>query len=251
VREKGREWMGQQSASDSSCPLGHDKCAALDELTRLRGERDYLLQLSITDPLTGLFNYRHLVTMLDQEMERTRRTGLPTGFIMMDLDHFKQVNDTYGHPAGDMALRWASRIFRENIRRIDIPCRYGGEEFAIILPGTDLTQAINLAERLRRILSESPLAFESQFIQLTASFGVISYTGRNRSSVERFFDCADHMLFRAKMQGRNRVCSDSTGVPPPCTEVTAEERTVLYGSDEHEEQEQESKEGFKEGLEEE
>jgi diguanylate cyclase (GGDEF)-like protein len=238
--------MGRQSGPNALCPVGQDNCAVLEEIARLREERDHLLQLSITDPLTELFNYRHLVASLDQEMERTRRTGLPTGFIMIDLDHFKQVNDTHGHNAGDLALRWASRIFRENIRRIDIPCRYGGEEFAIILPGTDLDQATHLAERLRRILSNSPLEFESQPIALTASFGVISYRGQNTSSIERFFDCADHMLFRAKMQGRNRVCSDAVEIAKSCTEVTSEERAVLYGSDEPEEQEQNSGEGLQE-----
>ena len=238
--------MRRQSSSNDSCPMGHDKCDVLDEVLKLRGQCDYLLQLSITDPLTGLFNYRHLVKTLGQEMERTRRTGLPTGFVMIDLDHFKSVNDTYGHQAGDLALQWVSRILKENTRRIDVACRYGGEEFAVILPGTDLDPAVLLAERLRTTLSESPLLYGSHSIPLTASFGVISYRGVNNPSIERLFDCADHMLFRAKMQGRNRVCSDSLGGPKPCTEITSDEREVLYGSSGSEEAGQDSGEGLQE-----
>jgi diguanylate cyclase (GGDEF)-like protein len=139
-----------------------------------------------------------------------------------------------------------SRILKEKTRRIDVSCRYGGEEFAVILPGTDLERAALLAERLRSVLAESPLIVGDNSIRLTASFGVISYRGRDNPSVERLFDCADHMLFRAKMQGRNRVCSDSRGGPKPCTEITSEERDVLYGSGRPEKESQDPGEGSQE-----
>ncbi|MCU0588860.1 MAG: GGDEF domain-containing protein [Syntrophobacteraceae bacterium] len=222
--------MKPQPFMEGSCPLGYVECPLLLEIQALRDECSRLTELSITDPLTGYFNYRYMLQALDQEMERSRRTGLPTGLIMVDLDHFKDVNDTYGHMVGDAALQWACKVWRENIRRIDIPCRYGGEEFAIILPGTNLPQATLLAERLRKVLADSPLHGDGFALKLTASFGVSAFRGQNGATPQRVLDCADHMLIRAKAQGRNRVCSDLQPARKSPTEVTSVERAALFGS---------------------
>lgn len=232
---KGKQQGKQQGAGlqgdsgkDTACPVGNDSCALLQEVVRLRQDCQRLMQLSITDPITGFYNFRFLIQTMEREMERTRRTGLHMALIMIDLDHFKRVNDEHGHPVGDAALQWACHIWRENIRRIDIPCRYGGEEFVIVLPGTNLRQATMLAERLRRKLAALPLQLEHVSVPLTASFGVSGYRGQEPSNPERIIEAADRMLLRAKAEGRNRVCTEAEPVRPPVDEVTADERAALF-----------------------
>lgn len=212
----------------AACPAGHEACALLEEVARLRRECERLKQLAITDPMTGFYNFRYLIQTMEREMERTRRTGLPMALIMIDLDHFKRVNDEYGHPVGDAALQWACHIWRENVRKIDVPCRYGGEEFVVVLPGTSLPHAVMLAERLRRKLAALPLRSETYTIPLTASFGVSGYHGEEPCSPEMLIEAADRMLLRAKAEGRNRVCSEVEVVRPRVDEVTADERAALF-----------------------
>jgi diguanylate cyclase (GGDEF)-like protein len=210
------------------CPLGGTDCPLCAEVQRLQAEVERLQELSHTDPLTGLYNFRYLLIALDQEMERTRRTGLPTSLIMVDLDHFKRINDTFGHPGGDEALRWVSKIWQDNLRRIDILCRYGGEEFAIILPGTRLPTAVRAARRLQATLEKSPLKLQGQEVMLTASFGVETYTGRESLSVKAFIKKADRFLLGAKQNGRNRVFfEEEEAQPRESTEITMDERAAL------------------------
>lgn len=209
------------------CPVNGRTCPLAAEVRRLREECHRLLELSRTDPLTGLYNFRHLLSELDREMERTRRTGLPTGLIMLDLDHFKQVNDTYGHQFGDAVLRWVSRLLKDNIRRLDIPCRYGGEEFALILPGTSLPRALKLAERLRRALSEAGLDLEDQTLRITASFGVDVYEPHEDLSAMAFLERADRYLLEAKAQGRNLIWHRDRQPDRAGTAVTPQERQHL------------------------
>jgi len=160
-------------------------------------------------------------------MERTRRTGLVTSLIMFDLDHFKRVNDTLGHEAGNTALKWISKLIRENIRIIDIPCRYGGEEFTIILPGIRLGQAVSAAERLRFSLEANLVVLEGISRRLTASFGVEAYDINDNFSVREFIKKADAYLLEAKQNGRNRVCSNKDHLEAELTEVTRDERESL------------------------
>ncbi len=223
--------MGQQQSLDGSYSDACKQCPLIKEVEQLREECKRLQELSITDPMTGFYNYRYLMEALDNEMERTRRTGLHTALILIDLDYFKRINDTYGHPAGDEALRWACRIWREDIRRIDVPCRYGGEEFGIILPGTSIVQAVGLAERLRAILEASPISFGSRKVLITASFGVASYSGERDDSPQSLIDSADQFLLRAKAKGRNRVCSELDEPDMLSTGITVEEREALFGSE--------------------
>ena len=146
---------------------------------------------------------------------------------MIDLDHFKRLNDDYGHEAGNKALQWSSDLWRSNIRRIDKPCRYGGEEFSIILPGSRLTQAARAAERLRIALEDAPLRLNGDVVSLTASFGVDAYGEREDLTVEEFIKRTDQYLLEAKSLGRNRVCFDESKVRAVSTEVMADEREAL------------------------
>lgn len=209
------------------CPLGGQACPVADELERLREECRRLQALSNTDPLTGLFNLRHLFTVLETEMERTRRTGLPLALVMSDLDHFKGINDTYGHEAGNKALRGFCDILRKSIRRIDIPFRYGGEEFAVILPGTYLPQAVLTAERLRSAVERADLDLDGHRVRLTASFGVDACGPEEDISVEDLVKRTDRMLLEAKRKGRNRVCHPDMRAGVSETEVTEEEKESL------------------------
>jgi diguanylate cyclase (GGDEF)-like protein len=121
---------------------------------------------------------------------------------MGDLDHFKKVNDTYGHLAGDETLRKVAALISESVRNIDIACRYGGEEFAVLLPMTDPAGALKIAERLRENVEELKIEFNGLLIEITISIGVAAYQGE---SAARFFERADQAAYQSKVQGRNRV----------------------------------------------
>jgi diguanylate cyclase (GGDEF)-like protein len=181
-----------------------------------------------TDPLTGLFNYRYLMLALDREMERSKRSGLTFGLIMIDLDYFKRINDTYGHQAGNAALQWVGNIWCSNLRRIDIACRYGGEEFAIILPGTYLLQAVQAAERLRSMLENSPLDLNGERVPLTASFGVEVFNTKDLVSPDELIYRADCFLQEAKQKGRNRVCYKGCKAPRSSRKTKEEGRFGTY-----------------------
>ncbi len=213
--------------SPSSCPIEETQCPYFQELEQLRLECKRLKELTRIDSLTGFYNFRYLIDALEGEMERTRRTGLSTGLIMIDLDHFKRINDTYGHETGNEVLKWCAEVWRNRIRRIDIPCRYGGEEFTIILPGTRLPQAVKAAERMRKALVESPLRVGSGLIKITASFGVDVYTPREYLSASEFIKRADRHLLDAKQNGRNQVCHPAKREEPLPTEITQEEKAAL------------------------
>jgi diguanylate cyclase (GGDEF)-like protein len=211
------------------CPEGKKDCRFLKRLIVLEDECKRLKEMSRTDELTGFFNFRHLMEALNSEMERTRRTGLPVGLIMIDLDYFKKINDLLGHEKGNEALKWSSCLFRDNIRCIDIPCRYGGEEFTIILPGTPLKGSVNVAERLRHKLSVEPAPIDGHNgpITITASFGVDVYMGRHNKSATDFIRQTDKLLLEAKEKGRNRTCYNRGRVEVMQAEVTKDERELL------------------------
>ncbi len=205
------------------CPQG-DACPLQTELASLRSELETLRALVHTDALTGLFNYRHFTRTLDLEMERSRRSGKPVALLMIDLDHFKRFNDTWGHEAGNMALRHVARLIQNTVRRLDIPCRYGGEEFAIILPDTSLHAACVLAERLRALVAGTPVHWDGSAIELSCSIGVDVHTAADRDDAGGFVRRADAWLLQAKTQGRNRVCHPAERPP---THVESGERDML------------------------
>ncbi|MDY6905715.1 MAG: GGDEF domain-containing protein [Thermodesulfobacteriota bacterium] len=226
--------MSRYEDPKTVCRQTGGQCALLDELRReidtLKQECKKLHEMSHMDMLTGYYNLRHLLKALDGEMERTKRTGLPTGFIIIDLDNFKQINDHHGHEFGNKVIQWSCRIWKNSIRRIDIPCRYGGEEFAIILPNTPLEGTMNVAERLRAYLAESPLTVEDTTIHVTASFGVDVYTGEDDLAPEDFIHQADQFLLQAKQSGKNRIKFNKNKIIKSETEISPAERDVLFGN---------------------
>ena len=140
------------------------------------------------------------------EVERSKRFGQPVGLVLLDLDDFKAVNDTYGHQQGDLVLREVARVLRETSREIDEPARYGGEELAVVLPGTDLEGAYNLAERVRAGIEELalPLLDGEGTLAVTASFGVATLPG-SADDMRELVAAADEALYRAKRAGKNRT----------------------------------------------
>ncbi|MBM89229.1 MAG: GGDEF domain-containing protein [Gammaproteobacteria bacterium] len=197
--------MNQVNAKDP-CPAGSEVCTNIVELQRLREEITYLASLVRTDELTGLYNYRYFYQTLSLEMERVRRSGQPASLIMCDLDHFKSINDIYGHEVGNLVLSHIASLIQKAIRRLDIPCRYGGEEFAIILPDTALPQGVRLANRLRLIVGKALINAGDLVFGVEASFGVATYARGDCFNEKEFVDMADGYLYMAKQQGRNCVC---------------------------------------------
>ena len=189
-----------------SCTAVDDRCSNLTEVNLLRKKVKQLAALVRTDELTGLFNYRYFSQALSLEMERTRRSGQPTCLIMCDLDHFKSINDVHGHEVGNAVLSHVSNLIRKTTRRLDIPCRYGGEEFVLILPDTTLHQGVRFANRLRLIIENSSVKAGDLVLGIEASFGVDVYSCGDQLTEKEFVDNVDGFLYIAKQEGRNRVC---------------------------------------------
>lgn len=205
--------------NSAQCPYALELAAAKQELLVLN-------TLVRTDELTGLFNFRHFQHSIDLEMERTRRSGHSMALLMVDLDHFKLFNDRWGHEVGNLALQHVSRIIKKSLRRLDVPCRFGGEEFAIILPDTNLHAAIKLAQRLRLNIQESMVCVEDEAIKVTASIGVDVFTANDRDDISGFIARTDAWLYESKNSGRNCVCHPEDREP---THVSKEEREFLLG----------------------
>jgi len=211
-----------------NCPLNADDCVWLHELASLRQQNEALKRLVTTDTLTGLHNYRYFRDLLTREMESTLRTGRASCLIMIDIDHFKSVNDQWGHEAGNQALIVAADVFRQAVRATDVVCRYGGEEFIAVLPQTSLPIAVRVAERMREYLEKSCVQYEDNCFQLTASFGVGVYSGEDGTTLESLVDSVDQYLYQAKQQGRNRVCHADFSTLRQETTVSADEKSALF-----------------------
>lgn len=164
-----------------------------------------LLALSIQDPLTGLYNRRHMEEMIMREELQAQRSGSPFSIVMVDIDHFKNFNDTFGHQAGDAVLREAGRFLQSHIRGVDIACRYGGEEFVVILPGASTEMTLLRAEQWRSAFTEINLEYSGKLLpQVTLSLGVATFP-KHGASWQAALRAADEALYTAKQQGRNRV----------------------------------------------
>ena len=194
----------------------HEMLARVKTQIKRKRHTDYLrnrlqesVELAITDPLTGLHNRRYMEGHLKTLVADAIRTGRPLSVLVADIDHFKQVNDTYGHDGGDEVLREFSERFRRNTRGIDLACRLGGEEFVIIMPDTDIARAYQVGERLRACVAADPFQVRSDLrIRVTTSVGLATLE-RTDDTPETVFKRADNALYAAKRRGRNRVAADA------------------------------------------
>lgn len=183
------------------CYRGKKVCVAfvIDQTDRMALEEE-LWQLAVTDTLTNVYNRRYFAQKLEEEIERVRRSGSSFSLIMLDIDHFKNVNDQFGHSAGDLVLKSMAEMILNRIRKIDTMARWGGEEFVLLLPETDGNAAMILAETLRRQLSQMEIPGVGK---ITASFGVASYFSGD--TVDTLLNRADKRMYEAKSAGRNCV----------------------------------------------
>jgi two-component system cell cycle response regulator len=165
-----------------------------------------IARISITDGLTGLTNHLHFVESLKKEHARSSRYRQPYSLLMVDIDHFKKVNDVYGHPVGDVVLREISAILSEQCRDTDLPARYGGEEFILLLPGTEGSDAKIVAERIRQAVERKIFASPSPLVRTTVSVGISAYDPESPLDYREILKHTDEALYAAKREGRNRVC---------------------------------------------
>lgn len=172
--------------------------AALREKER----QDLLEKWATTDPLTGLFNRRHFFELAAREFNRTQRQQSPLSFILLDIDHFKQVNDIHGHLVGDTALVTLADLLRSHLRKVDFCCRFGGEEFVLCLPDTPKQGALEVAERIREALMPVQIPTDTGTLSITISLGIAE--NNNDQSVESILRQADEALYKAKENGRNQ-----------------------------------------------
>ena len=173
-----------------------------DELKR---SNELLLELSNTDHLTGLFNRRYMMEALDKEVQRCFRKNGHLSMIILDIDFFKRVNDTYGHQQGDVVLQKVAAQLQKELRGYDCASRYGGEEFVAILPDSTLEEAVFVAERIRLSVQDTKFGEALAELRLTVSLGVACYSHDQPPTVDGFIKLADDALYRAKANGRNRV----------------------------------------------
>jgi diguanylate cyclase (GGDEF)-like protein len=174
---------------------------------KLEENQEALQELSVRDQLTGLFNHREFYRLLGEELARSLRYGHRLSLLMLDIDYFKRVNDSYGHLAGDQVLRRLPELIRRQLRVNDLPCRYGGEEFGVILPETGAEQALEVAERIRNGIAGIPIELpDGGSLRVTVSLGVATFSDGGGQSAESLVSAADLALYQAKRSGRNRVC---------------------------------------------
>jgi len=171
----------------------------------LKQANELLKRLTNIDHLTNLFNRRYLSEVLDGEFFRARRNNEYLSLIIIDIDYFKKVNDTYGHQNGDVVLGAVAMLAQRQLRAYDSAARYGGEEFVLVIPGTTLAGGVMVAERLRQAVLEHTFPPPLEDLTVTISAGVATYPSPNVDSVDSLFRQADEALYRAKQNGRNRV----------------------------------------------
>ncbi len=200
----------------------------LEELYQLCKE---LYEQASIDFLTGLYNRRFFEKELELCVERAKRERCVFSLILMDLDHFKSINDRFGHLAGDEVLKGVGKLIRESIRKVDIPARYGGEEFAILLPGTSFEGAFSAAWRLKKKLREYQFGTEEKPIRVTASIGVGTYRPLNGTSAQEFLSEIDALLYQAKEKGRDLIMPEreSPTEDKALEGISFEERQALKG----------------------
>jgi diguanylate cyclase len=179
----------------------------LDEIHALQAQ---LSEAANRDALTGLHNRRYLESTMEREIERCRRDGAPLALVLVDVDHFKRINDSFGHPAGDAVLVHVAALLQAGARAGDVVCRYGGEEFLLVMPGMDLATATGRAHDFRAALASGPVRFDCHEIHATLSIGTASFPEHGTTPRE-LVGCVDAALYRAKKEGRNLVVAAGAG----------------------------------------
>ncbi|HUR81049.1 MAG TPA: GGDEF domain-containing protein [Thermoanaerobaculia bacterium] len=181
-----------------------------------------LSEVSSRDSLTGLYNRWFVLEKIDSELNRALRHGSPVSLLMLDLDHFKQINDTFGHSTGDLVLQGIGRVLRDSCRVYDVPGRFGGEEFCIVLPETKTGNTTPVAERIRQRLASNEIACGDSSIAVTASIGIAGMDSAENGvlSPAELIDRADRALYAAKNRGRNRVEMWSSALRGPADAVS-------------------------------
>jgi diguanylate cyclase (GGDEF)-like protein len=188
---------------------------------------DALVDLSSRDALTGLANRRSFELALAREIDRVARSGEPALLLTLDIDHFKRVNDTHGHAAGDLVISAVGRVLADTVRPMDLVARVGGEEFCIVLPNCPAAFGPQVAERIRARVARSPVAISpDERIDVTVSIGGAFAPQWVRTTPRLWIDRADVQLYRAKSEGRNRCCLEPAAVPL----VSAEEKGLLFAA---------------------
>lgn len=172
---------------------------------RIESQQQQLEQMAYYDPLTDLPNRRLLEKLIKRELASVQRYGQETVIIMLDVDDFKQINDTYGHQVGDSILMQLADLLQNNVRETDTVARFGGEEFIILMPNTSVEEGYSFAERIRKIIMEKVFSVGSVTLQITSSFGVSSMGDINSQNLEDYYLLADRALYLAKQSGKNRV----------------------------------------------
>ena len=199
-------------ASDSQCMLlivGFDRSAEVDRLQKIESLNHQLQLMATTDALTGCLNRGGIEEQLNVEMERLGRNGQTFSILLLDIDFFKRINDSYGHDVGDEVLKSVVAVVSQTIRAIDSLGRWGGEEFLLLLPSTDRESAIALAERIRHAVASLNVSVpQGEAIEVTVSIGVAE-AAADQFTIDRLIKLADERLYRAKEQGRNRVIASS------------------------------------------
>lgn len=204
LSEANRSLQSKVDTSDWQLRQTNERLLVQSE--ELRRMNEELTRMSITDPLTGLYNRRHFEHIMSTEVLLSIRHGEANSILVIDLDHFKDINDTYGHQAGDRILRRVASLLTENLRRSDILCRVGGEEFVALCRRANREHALVIAEKLRRNIAEYPFFIGTERIQVTISIGTASMPNEHEAkTAEDLFEQADNALYYSKSHGRNRT----------------------------------------------
>ena len=203
----------------------------LEEIERLQNEVAELSELVASAALTGLYNFRHFKKVLQNEMDRSKRGGIPTSLVLADIDHFRAINEEKGREVGNAVLRHVADICSSEVRTTDVVCRYGGEMFAIIFPETHLNMAVKVADRIREEIAFTPLETEDGEVNMTVSMGASVYVKTSVIDLVDFVDSVDRFVQEAKQSGRNCICHIDFQELRSVTEIGAPERVIRIARD--------------------
>ena len=209
--EKAQKELEQRREAHAALEKANEQLQA--QIRQIEALQVELREQAVRDPLTGLFNRRYLKDTLEREIARARRENIPIGIMIMDIDEFKNVNDRYGHNAGDKMLQDMAEMLKATIRVEDIVCRYGGEEFVIVMPGASLQVAYERAELIRKKFEQLWVSYEGEFLHATISLGVSAFPIHGTDGEDALIR-ADRALYQAKQEGRNKVVPYHSGTKP-------------------------------------